>query len=92
MSRISISLCRVLIPVGLTILFVPNIAAKKKLAIVQSGDAILMDRCGACHGNDAKGNGPAVGSLKVAPAELTLLARQAECGKIPDRTTDEDSW
>jgi mono/diheme cytochrome c family protein len=76
MSRIGIYLRRVIILVGLTILFVPNIAAKKKPAIGQSGHDIFMDRCSACHGHDGKGNGPAVGSLKVAPADLTLLAKR----------------
>jgi len=73
MSRIAISLCRVLILAGLTILFVSTIAAKKNPAIGPSGRDIYMDRCGVCHGDDGKGNGPAVGSLKVAPADLTLL-------------------
>ena len=76
MSGIGFSLCRVMIFVGLTILFVPNIAAKKKPAIGQSGHDIFMDRCSACHGDDGKGNGPAVGSLKFPPADLTLLAKR----------------
>jgi hypothetical protein len=35
-----------------------------------------MDRCGACHGDDAKGNGPAVGALKTAPGDLSWLAQK----------------
>lgn len=31
--------------------------------------------CAVCHGMDAKGNGPYVSSLKVAPPDLTLIAR-----------------
>ena len=31
--------------------------------------------CGVCHGMDAKGNGFLVASLKVAPPDLTLLAK-----------------
>jgi mono/diheme cytochrome c family protein len=31
--------------------------------------------CAICHGMDAKGNGPYVSSLKVAPSDLTLIAR-----------------
>jgi mono/diheme cytochrome c family protein len=76
MSRIGISLSRVMILVGLTILFVANIVAKQKPAISQSGRSIFMDRCGACHGDDGKGNGPAVGALKVAPTNLTLLGKR----------------
>src|SRR5271166_2881096 len=75
MSRIGISICRAMIPVGLTILVVLNVAARKQV-IGQSGRDIFMDRCSACHGADGKGNGPAVGSLKVAPADLTLLAKR----------------
>jgi len=80
MSRIG--LCRIIILVGLTILFVPGITAKKNPAIGHSGHDIFMDRCGACHGDDGKGNGPAVGALKVAPADLTLLAKRNE-GTFP---------
>ncbi len=76
MSRIDISLCRVLVLAGLAMLFVPNIAAKKNPATGPTGRDIFMDRCGACHGDDGKGNGPAVGALKIAPADLTLLARR----------------
>ena len=76
MSRIGKSVCRVLIVIGLTILLVPNIAARKNPAIGPSGHDIFMDRCAACHGDDGKGNGPAVGALKVAPADLTLLAKR----------------
>jgi len=73
---------RTIILVGLTILFLSSITAKKNPAIGQSGHDIFMDRCSACHGDDAKGNGPAVGALKVAPADLTLLAKRNE-GTFP---------
>src|SRR5579863_9452117 len=82
MSRIRFSFRRVMILAGLAILFVPSIAAKKKPAIGQSGHEIFMDRCSACHGDDGTGNGPAVGSLKVAPADLTFLAK-SNAGKFP---------
>ncbi len=77
MSRIGISLCRVVVPVGLAILLVPSIGAKKNPATGLSGQAIYVERCGACHGEDAKGNGPAVGSLWVAPSDLTTLAKRS---------------
>jgi mono/diheme cytochrome c family protein len=32
--------------------------------------------CAVCHGKDGKGNGPAAESLKVPPADLTILARK----------------
>ena len=76
MSRIGTSLCSVVIPLGLTIVFASSIAAKKNPPISPSGREIFMDRCGACHGEDGKGNGPAVGGLKSAPGDLTLLAKR----------------
>ncbi|MBZ5627494.1 MAG: cytochrome c [Acidobacteriia bacterium] len=38
--------------------------------------------CAACHGKDAKGDGPAAGALKTPPADLTTLA-QRNGGKFP---------
>jgi mono/diheme cytochrome c family protein len=32
--------------------------------------------CASCHGMDAKGKGPYVSNLKVAPPDLTLLAKR----------------
>jgi mono/diheme cytochrome c family protein len=32
--------------------------------------------CAVCHGADGKGNGPVSGELKVAPADLTVLAKK----------------
>jgi mono/diheme cytochrome c family protein len=82
MSRLVISFYRVMIPVGLTIFFASNIAAKKKPAISPSGRDIFMDRCSACHGEDGRGHGPAVGALKIAPADLTLLTKR-NAGTFP---------
>jgi len=75
MSSIAISFYRIMIPLGLTTLFALNMPAKKP-AIGPSGRDIYMDRCSACHGDDGKGNGPAVGALKIAPADLTLLTKR----------------
>jgi mono/diheme cytochrome c family protein len=63
-----------MIPVGLTMLLTPNIAARKKPVPGPSGRDIYMERCSVCHGDDGRGNGPFVGSLKIGPADLTLLA------------------
>lgn len=38
--------------------------------------------CAACHGQDAKGNGPAAPALKTAPPDLTVLSRN-NGGKFP---------
>ena len=47
-----------------------------------SGREMFMNYCAACHGKDAKGDGPAAGALKVAPADLTALAKLNN-GKYP---------
>jgi mono/diheme cytochrome c family protein len=82
MSKIATSLLKVMMLVGLMMIVVTNITAKKQPAAAPSGRDIYMDRCGACHGEDAKGNGPAVGSLRIAPADLTLLAKRNQ-GTFP---------
>lgn len=47
-----------------------------------SGEEMFNSYCAACHGKDAKGNGPATPALKVPPPDLTTLA-QRHGGKFP---------
>ena len=47
-------------------------AQKEKVDI---GQQEFKTHCAACHGVDAKGNGPEAYNLEVAPPDLTLLAR-----------------
>ena len=47
-----------------------------------SGSEMYKSYCAACHGTDAKGNGPAAPALKVPPTDLTVLA-QKNSGKYP---------
>jgi len=47
-----------------------------------SGHEMFMSYCASCHGKDAKGNGPAASALKIAPADLTALAKK-NGGKYP---------
>jgi len=47
-----------------------------------SGKEMFMSYCASCHGKSAKGDGPAAGALKQAPADLTTLAKQ-NGGKYP---------
>ncbi len=47
-----------------------------------SGMEMFKSYCAACHGADAKGNGPAASALKVPPADLTTLAAR-NGGKYP---------
>lgn len=48
------------------------LAQKEKVDV---GKLEFEVHCAICHGMDAKGNGPYVSSLKVAPSDLTLIAR-----------------
>lgn len=43
---------------------------------VPSGKQMFTQYCAACHGPDAKGNGPARVALKVPAANLTTLAKR----------------
>ena len=47
-----------------------------------SGQEIYQQFCAACHGVDAKGNGPAASRLKTPPPDLTTLAKR-HMGKFP---------
>lgn len=47
-----------------------------------SGKEMFNSYCAACHGTDAKGDGPAAGALKQPPADLTALAK-TNGGKYP---------
>ena len=47
-----------------------------------SGHDMFMSYCAPCHGKAAKGDGPAASALKIAPADLTVLAKE-NGGKYP---------
>lgn len=47
-----------------------------------SGKEMFAAYCAACHGKDAKGDGPAASALKTPPANLTTLA-QRNGGQFP---------
>ncbi|MGA3294436.1 MAG: cytochrome c [Candidatus Acidiferrales bacterium] len=52
------------------------------LNYVPSGEQMYTQYCAACHGANAKGNGPLASLLKVAPSDLTTLAKR-HAGKFP---------
>jgi mono/diheme cytochrome c family protein len=47
-----------------------------------SGKEMYTAYCASCHGPSGKGDGPAAGSLKTSPTDLTMLKKQAN-GKFP---------
>lgn len=64
----------------------PNVELKKVPVHQNSmvaGDWLYRSYCASCHGMAGKGNGPATPALKVAPPDLTLLAKN-NGGKFPD--------
>jgi len=60
---------------------------------IASGKTLFMQQCASCHGDDAKGAGPAALALKKQPPDLTALAKQNH-GKFPysevSKTIDGD--
>lgn len=46
------------------------------------GPDLFRAHCAACHGLDAKGDGPVAATLKAKPSDLTLLAK-GNGGKFP---------
>jgi mono/diheme cytochrome c family protein len=54
---------------------VPTVKAVRAVPIVSvEGKANFEAYCAVCHGQDAKGNGPAAPAMKVPPPDLTALA------------------
>jgi mono/diheme cytochrome c family protein len=60
----------------------PTHEAQLPPTFVPSGERMYKQFCAACHGAGAKGHGPAASSLKVAPSDLTTLAKRYK-GKFP---------
>jgi mono/diheme cytochrome c family protein len=48
-----------------------------------NGVDLFKEYCAVCHGNDAKGAGPAADALKKRPADLTQLTRKNN-GEFPE--------
>jgi mono/diheme cytochrome c family protein len=48
-----------------------------------NGVDLFKEYCAVCHGNDAKGGGPAADALKKRPADLTQLTRK-NGGSFPE--------
>jgi mono/diheme cytochrome c family protein len=49
-----------------------------------SGKDLFHQYCAVCHGQDAKGAGPAADALKKSPTDLTQLSRKNN-GKFPEQ-------
>jgi mono/diheme cytochrome c family protein len=47
----------------------------QRLIYSVKGPELFRAHCAACHGSDAKGDGPVAPTLKTKPADLTVLAK-----------------
>lgn len=79
------------VPVGVLILMICATGAQNKPEVnkalaprttAASGKQTYLHYCAACHGADARGNGPAAFVLKTPPPDLTTLAKRHD-GKFP---------
>ncbi|HLK65823.1 MAG TPA: c-type cytochrome [Bryobacteraceae bacterium] len=61
---------------------VKKVPAKPTAAM--SGKDLFRQYCAVCHGQDAKGSGPAAGALKTNPTDLTQISRRNN-GKFPEQ-------
>jgi mono/diheme cytochrome c family protein len=50
--------------------------------LAEPGARLYLQHCAACHGRDARGNGPAVAALVKRPANLTAIAAR-RAGAFP---------
>lgn len=60
---------------------IKQVPAKPTVAV--DGKSLYHEYCAVCHGENGKGGGPAAAALKVAPSDLTQIARK-NGGKFDD--------
>jgi cytochrome c2 len=60
----------------------------KTAASLKAGAETYRQCCAVCHGTAGKGDGPAASALKVAPPDLSTLARRHD-GRFPDAYVSE---
>jgi mono/diheme cytochrome c family protein len=78
-AKLGLALSLALFACGATLLM-----GQQKPAASQPGNApveltgreMFRAYCASCHGEDARGHGPTTQALKIAPSDLTQLARQ----------------
>jgi mono/diheme cytochrome c family protein len=82
-ARLLAVFCVVLATIALLLAVSFNAAQEKNVKTVSvkftdpsSAKEMYTAYCAACHGVDARGNGPAASEFKYAPTDLTMLARK----------------
>lgn len=80
---------------GVVALVVGAAVASAAGAEVEPGRALYTRYCGACHGPQARGDGPVAGSLGQRPPDLSAIARErggtfpfAEVMRVIDGATE----
>lgn len=69
---------------GVFLALAPAASAQDEKVVTRTGGSSLFRTyCAACHGAEAKGDGSIASSLRVAPPDLTLLAKRAK-GTFPE--------
>jgi mono/diheme cytochrome c family protein len=74
----SVVLALILIATGGT-----RVRGQDGVPVGEAGSSIFRTYCAACHGVDAKGDGPLADGLRTRPPDLTLLAKR-NGGNYPD--------
>ena len=60
-------------------------AALGSAVTVENGSALFRSYCASCHGAGGKGDGPLAANLRVAPADLTRIAKRNHGKFDPDK-------
>src|SRR5689334_10990580 len=65
-------------PVLLVVVGSASLAAATLAPVIssESGSALFRSYCASCHGMTARGDGPLAANLRVAPADLTRIAKR----------------
>ncbi len=66
----------------------PTNPVQTEMPEVASGKQTYKEYCASCHGDDAKGMGPAASALLTPPSDLTTLARRHD-DKFPEEYVTE---
>lgn len=80
--------CKILLSIGALILAVGFVfrgvassqgeLSKRDTKTIAKGRTLFYRHCAACHGNEAKGDGPVAAELKKQPADLTVIQTRGE--------------
>jgi mono/diheme cytochrome c family protein len=74
--RIVVVICSMLVSIGLLSLIEARSANAQSGVLVDAGRADFVSYCAACHGLDARGDGPVKPVLRIPPADLTAIAQR----------------